>query len=286
VPQNEDFLPGDVWLVGAGPGDPELLTRKGERLLTAADIVFHDALVGPAVLNLVPGHVECVSVGKRSGRHSKDQDSINHLLLAAARAGRRVVRLKGGDPSIFGRSTEEIDHLLAAGIAVRICPGITAASAAAASAGVSLTLRGRARGLTLVTAHARAGEPLTLDWQGLVSSGATLGIYMGRAAAAEVTHALVEAGMAADTPVLVAINVSLPTERVARGHLSAMPFLVKAISDDDPTLLLIGEAVEAGSIHRVNSEIGSAPSCQQRGDLRSPILAQGTLVSPMPGVRD
>jgi uroporphyrin-III C-methyltransferase len=109
---------------------------------------------------------------------------------------------------------------------------------------------------------------------------------MGRAAAAEVTHALVEAGMAADTPVLVAINVSLPTERVARGHLSAMPFLVKAISDDDPTLLLIGEAVEAGSIHRVNSEIGSAPSCQQRGDLRSPILAQGTLVSPMPGVRD
>jgi uroporphyrin-III C-methyltransferase len=254
MPRNEDFLPGEVWLVGAGPGDPELLTRKAERLLAAAEIVFHDALVGPAVLDLVPDDVERVSVGKRSGRHSKDQDSINVLLLAAAHAGRRVVRLKGGDPSVFGRSAEEIGHLLAAGVAVHVCPGITAASAAAASAGVSLTLRGVARGLTLVTAHARAGQPLTLDWQALASSATTLGIYMGRAAAAEVTRALVDAGMEADTPVLVAVNVSLPNERMIRGRLSALPFLVRAVSDDDPTLLLVGQAVDSRRVDRLHRE--------------------------------
>jgi len=244
---DEPFPPGTVWLVGAGPGDPELLTRKAERLLRAADIIFHDALVGPCVLDLVPAHVERVSVGKRSGRHSRDQVGINQLLLEAARSGRRVVRLKGGDPSIFGRSAEEIAHLVGAGIAVRICPGVTAASAAAASGGVSLTLRGLARGLTLVTAHARAGEALSLNWRALVASGATLGVYMGRAAAAEVSRSLIVAGMAADTPVVVAINVSLPTERLIRGRLSALAFLVRAISDDDPTLMLIGEAVADGA---------------------------------------
>ncbi len=128
-----------VWLVGAGPGDPDLLTRKAERLIAAADIVFYDALVGPGILALIPPGVERVSVGKRSGRHSRDQRSINDLLADAALAGRRVVRLKGGDPSIFGRSTEEIEHLARMGVATRICPGITAASAAAASGGASLT---------------------------------------------------------------------------------------------------------------------------------------------------
>jgi len=243
MPRCENFLPGDVWLVGAGPGDPELLTRKAERLLTMAEVVFHDALVSESVLDLVPRHVARVSVGKRSGCHSKDQDSINALLLMAARAGRRVVRLKGGDPSIFGRSAEEIRNLLAAGVRVRVCPGITAASAASASARVSLTVRGVARGLTLVTAHARAADPLTLDWPVLVRSATTLGIYMGRAAAAEVAQRLIGAGMASDTPVLIAVNASLPAERLIRGRLSALPFLVEAVSDDDPTLLLIGEAV-------------------------------------------
>lgn len=162
--------------------------------------------------------------------------------------GRRVVRLKGGDPSIFGRSAEEIEHLASAGIAVRICPGVTAASAAAASGGVSLTLRGLARGLTLVTAHARVGEALSLDWKALVATGATLGVYMGRAAAAEVSRSLIGAGMASDTPVVVAVNVSLPTERLIHGRLSALAFLVRTIGEDDPTLLLIGEAVANGDL--------------------------------------
>lgn len=241
--QPDDFPAGSVWLVGAGPGDPELLTRKAERLIATADIVFFDALVGPAVLDLVPPGTERVGVGKRSGRHSKDQGTIDALIVAAALSGRRVVRLKGGDPSIFGRSTEEIDACRAAGIAVRICPGITAASAAAASGLASLTLRGLARRLTLVTAHARAGEPLDLDWPALAAPDSTLAVYMGRAAAGEVAGELMKAGLAPDTPVMVAVNVSLPGERLIRGRLDALAFLVEAISDGDPALLLIGQAM-------------------------------------------
>ncbi len=245
-----------VWLVGAGPGDPDLLTRKAERLIAAADIVFYDALVGPGILALIPPGVERVSVGKRSGRHSKDQRSINDLLADAALAGRRVVRLKGGDPSIFGRSTEEIEHLARMGVATRICPGITAASAAAASGGASLTLRGLARKLTFVTAHARAGEALDLDWTALAAPDATLAVYMGRAAAGEIARKLIAAGRAPDTPVMVAVNVSLPDERILRGRLSALAFLVEAISDTDPALLLIGEAV-AGTV-----AIRAASTCE------------------------
>ncbi|MEO7691520.1 MAG: uroporphyrinogen-III C-methyltransferase [Sphingomonas sp.] len=234
-----------VWLVGAGPGDPELLTLKAARLIAAAEIIFYDALVGPGILYLANPKAELVGVGKRSGRHSKDQASINDLLLEAARAGKRVVRLKGGDPSIFGRSTEEIEHLVRHGFPVEICPGITAASAAAASGRTSLTLRGSARKLTLVTAHARAGEALDLDWAGLAAADATLAIYMGRAAAGDIARELIAAGRAPDTPVMVAVNVSLPNERLIRGKLSALAFLVRTIGERDPALLLIGEAVAA-----------------------------------------
>jgi len=134
-----------------------------------------------------------VSVGKRSGRHSKPQDNINELLLTAARVGKRVVRLKGGDPSVFGRSAEEMAYLADAGVSVRVCPGITTASAAAAAAGASLTLRGVARGLTLLAAHVRAGEQLALDWNALANPGTTLGVYMGRAAAREISRSLIAA---------------------------------------------------------------------------------------------
>jgi uroporphyrin-III C-methyltransferase len=243
-----DFAPGMVWLVGAGPGDPELLTRKAERLLGLADVIFHDALVGVGVLALARPGAELVSVGKRSGRHSKSQEDINGLLLRAAREGRRVVRLKGGDPSIFGRSAEEMECLAAAGVHVHVCPGITAASAAAASAGVSLTLRELARGLTFVTAHARAGEAITINWSALMRSQATLAFYMGRNAASEVSRQLLAAGMVPETPVMVAVNVSLPGERLIRGMLAALPFLVKAVSGEEPTLLLIGEAIGGATL--------------------------------------
>ncbi|MFK3891125.1 uroporphyrinogen-III C-methyltransferase [Sphingomonas sp. NPDC079357] len=242
---HDDFPPASVWLVGAGPGDPELLTRKAARLIAAADVIFYDALVGPAVLNLAAPQAERVSVGKRSGRHSKDQATIDALIVAAALAGQRVVRLKGGDPAIFGRTAEEVAACRAASVPVRICPGITAASAAAAAAGTALTLRGAARRLTFVTAHARAGEPLDLDWVGLAAEDATLAVYMGRAAAATVAQQLIAAGRSADTPVTVVVNASLPGERIIRGKLSSLAFLVETIGDRDPAMLLIGEAVRA-----------------------------------------
>ena len=241
----EAFEPGDVWLVGAGPGDPDLLTRKAERLIATASVVFYDALVGPGVLDLIPAHVRRVAVGKRSGRHSKDQASINELLLEAALDGERVVRLKGGDPSVFGRSAEEMTHLRAYGVSVRICPGITAASAAAASAGVSLTLRGMARRLQFVTAHARSGEMLDLDWTALADPHATLAVYMGRAAAPEIARQLIANGMPSDTPVLVAANVSLPDETLLSTSLRLLSLGVRALAGEGPALLLIGEAVAA-----------------------------------------
>lgn len=239
----DDFAPGTVWLVGAGPGDPELLTRRAERLLREATIVFHDALVGAGILDLIPEGVVRVCVGKRSGRHSCDQATIDRMLVGAARGGERVVRLKGGDPSIFGRSAEELGALARAGIQARICPGITAASAAAASAGISLSLRGVARRVQFVTAHAAKGASLDLDWHALADRRSTLAFYMGRAAAAEIARALIAHGLAGSTPVLIACDVSLATERLLRTRLDLLPLAVEAISDDKPTLMLIGDAV-------------------------------------------
>lgn len=242
---SELIAPGDVWLVGAGPGDPDLLTRKAERLIGAASIVFYDALVGPGVLDLIPPHVRRVSVGKRSGRHSKTQPAIDALLVAAARAGERVVRLKGGDPSIFGRSTEEVDALTAQGFHVQICPGITAASAAAASAGVSLTLRGSARQVRFVTAHARAGEALDLDWAALADASATVAFYMGRGAATVISRQLIANGLDPATPVLIASDVSLPSECLVYTRLDLLGLAIDRAAGAAPALILVGEAMRA-----------------------------------------
>lgn len=237
------FARGTVWLVGAGPGDPDLLTRKAERLIAAADIVFHDALVGPGVLALVPPSVELVSVGKRSGRHSKDQRTIDMLIVEAALVGKRVVRLKGGDPSIFGRSNEELEACHAAGVPVHICPGITAASAAAADLGLSLTLRGTARRLTFVTAHTKRGELPELDWAALADPQATLAVYMGKAAAPHVSAGLIAAGLATDTPVALVENASLPRGSHFRTRLDLLPIATRTALGDGPALILIGAAV-------------------------------------------
>ena len=239
----DDFPPGSVWLVGAGPGGPDLLTRKAEALLRRASVVFHDALVGQGVLDLIPDHVRLVSVGKRSGRHSRDQESISRLLVDAAANGERVIRLKGGDPALFARSAEEIGELSSHSVAVRICPGITAASAAAASAGISLSLRGQARRVEFVTAHAAAHRTLDLDWQRLADPQATIAFYMGRGAAGEISRNLIAAGLAATTPVIVACEISLPQETRLHTRLDLLPLTVAAIADDRPTLIIVGEAV-------------------------------------------
>lgn len=239
-----EFEPGSVWLVGAGPGDPDLLTRKAERLLRAASVIFHDALVGRGVLDLVPPHVRLVPAGKRSGRHSKDQKTIDALIVEAALAGERVVRLKGGDPAIFARAAEEMAACRAAGVPVRICPGVTAASAAAADLGISLTLRGLARKLTYVTAHVRAGEALDLDWATLADPQATLAIYMGKAAAREVSARLIEAGLPGSTPVALVENASLPQQRHVATRLDLLPLAARAGLGSGPALILIGEALQ------------------------------------------
>lgn len=238
-----DFMPGTVWLTGAGPGDPELLTRKAESLIRSASVIFHDALVGQGVLALVPPHVRLVSVGKRSGRHSKDQKAINELIVEAALAGERVVRLKGGDPSIFGRADEEISACRSAGVPIRICPGVTASSAAAAQIGQSLTLRGLSRRLTFVTAHTRAGQVPDLDWDSLADPQATLAVYMGKSAAPHVSRGLIAAGLAADTTVVLVENASLPGARTFRSRLDLLPIAARTALGDGPAIIMIGEAL-------------------------------------------
>ena len=246
MPVDTDFPRGSVWLVGAGPGDPDLLTRKAARLMGEADAVFYDALVTHAVLGLARRGARRIAVGKRSGRHSQDQASINALLIAAARRGERVVRLKGGDPAMFGRASEEIEALCAAGIAIRICPGITAASAAAASARLSLSLRGVARKVQFVTAHRRAGGSPAIDWGALADPQASTAFYMGRGAASAIGRGLVGAGLDPATPVMVACDVSLPSERLVHTRLDLLPLAVEAIAEDSPTLILVGQAMTAG----------------------------------------
>lgn len=250
MPDPATIAPGEVWLVGAGPGDPELLTRKAERLIREASVIFHDALVGEGVLDLVPRGVRLVSVGKRSGRHSKDQRTIDGLIVDAALAGERVVRLKGGDPSIFGRATEELDACRAAGIAVRICPGVTSASAAAASVGLSLTLRGLARRLTFVTAHTRKGETVDLDWPALADPQATLAIYMGKAAAPVVSAKLIRAGLAPDTPVVMVESASLPEERRFSTRLDLLPLAARTALGEGPAVILVGRSVAGSGAER------------------------------------
>lgn len=260
----DDFEPGTVWLVGAGPGDPELLTRKAERLMCKASVIFHDALVGLGVLALVPNHVRLVGVGKRSGRHSKDQKTIDRLIVEAALAGERVVRLKGGDPAIFARATEEIDACRAFGVPLRICPGITAASAAAADLALSLTSRGVARTLTFVTAHSRAGEPLSLDWAALADPSATLAIYMGKAAAGEVAAGLIAAGLPGSTPTVLVENASLPNMSRLRSRLDLLPLAAKSSLSTGPALILIGEALGVACTSAVVKRPRSAerrPAC-------------------------
>jgi len=253
-----DFASGSVWLVGAGPGDPELLTRKAERLLRTADIVFYDALVSQGVLDLIPHGVARHSVGKRAGRHSVPQQMICDAIVKAALSGKRVVRLKGGDPSIFGRASEEFEACRQSGVPVQVCAGITTASAAAASLGVSLTTRGHARRLTFVTAHTRNGVVPDLDWQALADPQATIAVYMGKSAAPHLASGLVRAGLAKDTPAVLIENVSLPNEHHFPTRLDMLPIAARTALGNGPVIILIGEAMRsASSVEQARAEVAS-----------------------------
>ncbi|MEC9346563.1 MAG: siroheme synthase CysG [Pseudomonadota bacterium] len=233
---------GRVTLVGAGPGDAELLTLKAVRALQSADVILFDDLVSPDVLELARREAKRMLVGKRGGRESCRQDDINALMLRLARQGRHVVRLKSGDPMIFGRAGEEIAVLQAAGIPVEVVPGISAGIAAASRLGVSLTHRDAAQSVRFVTGHARSGDlPDDLDWQGLADPATTLVVYMGGRTAARFAARLLAHGLDPATPVRTIAAVSRPGERVERMDLATLATIT--VDATDPVLVMIGRAL-------------------------------------------
>jgi uroporphyrin-III C-methyltransferase len=230
---------GKVWLIGAGPGDPELLTLKAVRALGEADVVLVDDLVNPAVLAHCRPAARIVRVGKRGGCRSTPQAFIDRLMLRYVRQGRCVARLKGGDPCIFGRGGEEAAWLAGHGVECEIVSGITAGLAAATSCGIPLTLRGVARGVSLVTAHTETGG--TPDWSALARSGTTLVVYMGVATLGETRRRLLAAGLRGDTPVAMIERASLPDQRQCRSMLASMVEDACAFALRSPAILVIGE---------------------------------------------
>jgi len=238
---------GRVAIVGAGPGDPDLLTLRALGLLQDADVVVYDRLVAPEVLAYARRDAARVYVGKAKGSHARSQAEINDLLVEEARAGKRVVRLKGGDPFVFGRGGEELEHLTRHGIAAEVVPGITAATGCAASSGIPLTHRAHAAAVTFVTGHGRNGAP-EVDWAALAGARQTLVIYMGVSAAGEIAARLIENGLLAGTPVAVVENGTRPEQRTVRGALRDLAALIEEAGIVGPAVIIVGEVVRAGAV--------------------------------------
>ena len=234
-----------VWLVGAGPGDPELLTLKAVRALQAAHVVLIDDLVNPAVLEHCAS-ARVITVGKRGGCRSTPQEFIHRLMLRYARQGKCVVRLKGGDPCIFGRGGEEATWLRERGVEVELVNGITSGLAGATQCDIPLTLRGVSRGVTLVTAHTQ--DDSSLNWRALAEGGTTLVVYMGVAKLDEIREQLLNGGMAADMPVAMIENASLPQQRECRSSLAAMHEAATAFALKSPAILVIGQVAGAAQM--------------------------------------
>ena len=230
---------GTVYLVGAGPGDPDLLTLRAARLLERARLVVHDGLIDPAVLALASTDAELVSVAKSRARHTLAQQEINALLVREALAGRDVVRLKGGDPFVFGRGGEEAEACRAAGVPVEVVPGISAANGAAAAAQIALTHRDAASVVSFVAGQCKGLSEQ--DWAGLAGKGRTLVIFMGVKTAPQIAEKLMADGLAPDMPLAVIENACRPEMRVLRGPLAALPDLVERERVKSPALIVIGE---------------------------------------------
>jgi uroporphyrin-III C-methyltransferase len=230
---------GKVWLVGAGPGDPDLLTLRAARLIMRAKLIVHDGLVDPAILALARPEARLVSVAKRRSRHTLPQDAINALLVREALAGTEVVRLKGGDPFIFGRGGEEAEACHAAGVEVEIVPGISAAIGGAAAAQMPLTHRRSASIVSFVAGQCKGLSEQ--DWSGLAGRGRTLVIYMGLATAEAIADKLIADGLAPDMPVAVIENATRPQMRVLRASLAGLPDLVAREKVKSPAVIVIGE---------------------------------------------
>lgn len=231
---------GKVFLVGAGPGDPDLMTVKALRRLAEADVVVYDRLVSDEILRLAPPGAARIYVGKQPAHHPIPQNEINELLVRLAESGRRVVRLKGGDPFIFGRGSEEAAALLKRGIACEVIPGITSAQGCAAGAGVPLTHRGLANGVRYLTGHCREDNDLDFDWAGLADPDTTLVVYMGMANICQIAQQLIAHGLAAETAALAINNGTTPRERRLRTTLIELPEAARTAGFDGPVLFIIG----------------------------------------------
>ncbi|HMT47298.1 MAG TPA: uroporphyrinogen-III C-methyltransferase [Novosphingobium sp.] len=229
---------GKVWLVGAGPGDPDLLTLRAARLVMQARIIVHDGLVDPAILAMAHPAAKLISVAKRRSRHTMPQDEINALLVREALNGQDVVRLKGGDPFIFGRGGEEAEACRAAGVPVEVVPGISAAMGAAAAAQLPLTHRASASAVTFVTGQCKGLSEQ--DWTGLAGKGRTLVIYMGLATAEAIADKLIADGLSPEMPVAVIENATRPEMRVLRAPVAGLAALVETHRVKSPALIVIG----------------------------------------------
>lgn len=236
-----DFLPGHVWLAGAGPGDPRHLTLEVAGALSRADVVVHDALVNEAVLALGP-QAQRIDAGKRGGRPSAVQEDICATLITLARQGRRVLRLKGGDPFLFGRGGEEALALVAENVPFRVLPGLTSAFAALATAHIPATMRGISRAVTFATGHA-ADEPDDLDWAALARTGEPIVIYMGMKNLGRIAEKLIAAGLSAQTPAAIIMAATTPDERIMEAPLGSVAKEAKARGFGAPALIVIGDIV-------------------------------------------
>ena len=235
---------GHVNLVGSGPGDPDLLTVKALRLIESARVVVHDRLVSKAILDLVHPDAQLIDVGKSPDHHPFPQANINALLVAFARRHGEVLRLKGGDPYMFGRGSEEVAVLRDAGISFTVVPGITAAQGIAATTDVPLTHRGLSTGVRFVTGHCRAGHDLDLDWDSLADPDTTLVVYMGRGHAERIAGSLIAAGLPKDMPTMLVVDGTRPTEARYYTTLAGMPQVAERLLKSRPVLIVIGRVVD------------------------------------------
>ncbi|NVE94674.1 uroporphyrinogen-III C-methyltransferase [Altererythrobacter lutimaris] len=231
--------PGTIYLVGSGPGEADLLTLRAARLIESAEIIVHDGLVDASILALARPDAELISVAKKRDRHTLPQDQINQLLIREALKGRDVVRLKGGDPLIFGRGGEEAEDARAAGISVEFVPGVSAANGAAAAAQIALTHRDASSIVSFVAGQCKGLSDQ--NWSGLAGKGRTLVIYMGVKTAPQIAEKLMADGLAPDVPVAVIENAARPSMRVLRGLLAGLPDLVTAQKVKSPALIIIGD---------------------------------------------